>query len=300
MLFRLACKILAALLLSASALASSPPMVSIDATPATLVAVSPVIFTGIVTGMRYGYHDNTKMPYTFIQFSGVKYLRRDSNVGNPSEGTLEISMAGGIRENLRLLDIDEQPEFNLGERYLIFLRGGSWRLSPIAAFEAGVLRLHGRLADDALILNYSGQPIARVDEWQFSLAKEKVANESPGFVETELDSRHASSLSSVSGSAPKDKQAEKKISEANVASAPSLKEIDNPKGRFAGYESIMRLSELQRFIDQTVQKTAGQYPEFSQVSLTPVDLLAGQGMRALPPGAAPSAESRQLPAKIQR
>lgn len=301
MLLRLVCTTLMGLLfLNHSAAANPSSSIPLDNSPTTMVAVSPVIFSGIVTGMRYGYHDNAKMPYTFVQFSGVKYLRRDAQVGNSSDNTLEISLAGGIRENLRLLEIDELPKFNLGERYLIFLRGGSWRLSPITAFESGVMRLHGRLSDNALVLNYHGQPIERVEENQFILAKEKIADAGPGSLETELDSREVSHLTNLSGTAPKDKLKEQLRTEVSLsAPTPQLRETDNPKGRFALYGPILRMSELQKFIDQAAAKTSGIYPEFSKLSLTPVDVLAGQGMKALSPSSIPATDSNSVRQKNQ-
>lgn len=302
MLLRLVCTTLMGLLfLSNSTAANQSANILLDNSPTTMVAISPVIFSGIVTGMRFGTHHNSKMPYTFVQFSGVKYLRRNADVGKSSDDTLEISLAGGIRENLRLLEIDELPKFNLGERYLVFLRGGSWRLSPITAFESGVLRLHGRLADDALVLNYHGQPIERVDDQQFTLAKEKIANTGPESVEIELDSRSAGNLLNLSGTAPKDKLKEKSRVEMNLAApTPQVRETDNPKGRFAHYGPILRLSELQKFIDQAAAKTSGIYPEFSELSLTPADVLAEQGMRALLPGSTQVTETNPLRQKTQR
>jgi hypothetical protein len=291
MFFRFLSVALISLSLSVPALAA-PAAVPPDATPTELVAYSPVIFTGIASGMRYGFHDDSKMPYTFVQFSGVKYLRRDSSIGDLSKDTVEISMAGGLRENLRLLEIDEMPKFDLGQRYLVFIRGGSWRLSPITALEKGVFRLHGRLADDALVLNYHGQPIARMDERQFILAKEKSANESAGLAEQELDSRQASYMAASSGRAPKDKEKEKALSEIVVTESDLAREPDNARGRFANFEDIMTISVLQKFIEQTAQKTAGMYPEFSQVSLTPVDPLGGKGVSARSPSASGTDEVR--------
>ncbi|MCR6654174.1 MAG: hypothetical protein NVV73_23020 [Cellvibrionaceae bacterium] len=291
MFFRFLYSALTAVLLSIEAFAApvaAPP----DATPTELVAYSPVIFTGIASSTRYGFHDKKKMPYTFIQFSGVTYLRRDSALGDPSKGTVEISVAGGLRENLRLLEVDEMPKFDLGQRYLVFLRGGDWRLSPITASQQGVFRLHGRIADDALVLNYQGQPIARIDERKFVLAKEKSTNDSTGPAEEKLDDHQAGQLASLSGRAPKDTQQEGALSEKVDSEGDRAQEPDNTQGRFANFETIMTLSTLKTFIDQTAKKTAGMYPEAAQVSLTPVDPLGEQSMRALSPNTSGTVKDR--------
>ena len=141
----------------------------VPATPSaeTMVGVSPVIFTGIVVALRYDRHANSWMPFTFVRFTGVDYLRKDSPVATEKGDSIEISVAGGIRDNLRIMEVDELPKFALGQRYLVFLRGGGWRFSPVAGFQAGVFRLHGSLRGDASIFDYKGTPVGGVRDGRF-------------------------------------------------------------------------------------------------------------------------------------
>lgn len=245
----------------------------------TMVAVSPVIFTGIVTGMRYGHHQNSKMPFTFATFSGVDYLRKDSKVATEKGNSIEISLAGGIRENLRIMEVDELPNFELGQRYLVFLRGGGWRFSPITAFEAGVFRLHGRLKDDAAILNYHGAPIAEIKKGMFvtatrntgknDVASDAGANESA--LKPNMEKRlRILSEKSMNRSIRERKEKALRMRETKELQQQAPKEDDNKKGRFAGFGEVLRLSQLKSFIQQTVKTTSGKYRAFSTLHLTPV------------------------------
>lgn len=249
-----------------------------DPSPLVMVGVSPVIFSGIVTDTHYGFHPGSKMPYTFIKFAAVEYLRKDSGVDTQSGNTVEISVAGGIRENHRILHVDEMPQFVLGERYLVFLRGGPWRFSPITGLHSGVFRLHGRLTDDAMLLNYAGQPLERIGDAAFIPAKERREIGETNASESGLEDFQLRRLSSLSGNA-KDAGVEKAAAESHLvgrvmAGPDAVKEEDDPKGRFANYGRLMRVSDLKQFIDKAVSQTAGQYPEFSSLSLRPV---AGSG-----------------------
>ena len=121
-------------------IALAPPFPAFE----EMVGISPVIFSGIVSAIHYGEHGHSPYPFTFVTFSGVDFTRKDSEVPLGRDNTLEVSYMGGILDDLTIIETDEFPKFELGERYLIFLRGGGWRLSPIAANTGGVFKL-GRL-----------------------------------------------------------------------------------------------------------------------------------------------------------
>jgi hypothetical protein len=273
----------------AQEIAIIPPTPSAE----TMVGVSPVIFTGIVSGLRYDRHANSEMPFTFVRFAGVKYLRKDSEVATEKGDSIEISLAGGIRDNLRTMEVDELPQFKLGQRYLVFLRGGGWRFSPVTGFEAGVFRLHGRLEDDAVILNYRGIPLGGVRDGRFVPAS-RVKDERLGRDDSERGVRE----SELSPEAEKElrersdrfkdeaarEQLEKELRERERKEVQEKinKENDQSSGQIAGYDNVMRLSQMKSFIDRSVKATSGQYKEFSTLYLTPVGF-SKEGFTVRPP-----------------
>jgi hypothetical protein len=220
----------------------------------TMVGVSPVIFTGIVSELRYSRHPNSRIPFTFVRFSGVEYLRKDSPVATEKDGSIEISVAGGMRDNLHMMEVDELPKFALGQRHLIFLRGGGWRFTPIAGFEAGVFRLHGSLKSDAFILDYGGTPVGGIKDGRFFEApKSKVESSAQdrfqsGLQENSLSPELDRDLRQISDRF-KDRSArdqfEKELSEREVKEAqhPIVKEDDQSSGGIAGYGNVMRVSQ---------------------------------------------------------
>lgn len=260
---------------------STPEIALVPFNPSaeTMVAVSPVIFTGIVTGLRYGYHQNSKMPFTFVTFTGVDYLRKDSQVATEKGNTVEISVAGGIRDNLRIMEVDELPNFELGQRYLVFLRGGGWRFSPITAFEGGVFRLHGRLKDDAAILNYQGAPIAEIKQGMFVTAMRDTGKEDgerdAGANERALNPALEKRLRNLSEKATNRSIRERQEAvlrkrDAKEEKQRIRKERDVKQGPLAGYDKVLRLSQLKSFVDRTAKATAEKYRAFSTLHLTPV------------------------------
>lgn len=63
-------------------------------------------------------------PYTFVQFIGLEFVRGANAVPTAKGGSLEISHVGGIETDMIGLAVSEQPHFELGKRYLVFLPGG--------------------------------------------------------------------------------------------------------------------------------------------------------------------------------
>ena len=272
-------------------------IVPAEPTAETIVGVSPVIFTGIVSELRYDFHPNSRVPFTFIRFAGVEYLRKDSPVATEKGNSIEISVAGGIRDNLHIMEVDELPKFALGNRYLVFLRGGGWRLSPIAGFEAGVFRLHGSLKADASIIDYRGRPLGGVREGRFVMAS-PLKEDPPGQDRFEGGARESSppaaldrELRSLSDrlrgrSQEEQEQFEMRLRERERQQVQKeeevLKEEDRRPGGIAGYGRVMRLSEMKSYIDSTVTNVGGKYREFSTLHLTPATSRR-EGSQAVPP-----------------
>ena len=77
---------------------------------------------------------------------------------------------GGLHPDFTISEVDEFPRFELGQRYLIFIRGGAWKLSPIAGNSMGVYKLYGSLEDDPFVLTTTNDPIKGIEEGRVVLS----------------------------------------------------------------------------------------------------------------------------------
>ncbi|UCF05880.1 MAG: hypothetical protein JSV33_02250 [bacterium] len=248
-----------------------------------MVGISPVIFHGTVIGVRFGDHEGTQQPYTFVQFGGVEFLRRDSKPPVDKNGILEISYLGGLLDDGRRLEVSVSPYFEIGKRYLVFLRGGGWRLSPIPGVNKGVFRLIGRIQGDPVVATSGGVPIGEFVEGRpitarrVSLAQEENGIERGVRVEEippgdEREARIAPRKALGAEEAEKREAAEQAreadTTERVVKEDPSDKEyVAGLKGRWT---KVMRLSELKGTIEELAKRTQGKYPEFERVFSIPV------------------------------
>lgn len=96
---------------------------------------SALIFEGRVTrvDIAAGGH---KAARTRVDFTVDRVLR-----GAIDRDALSFEVPEGVLPDGRLVETAETPRFAAGERYLVFVRGGPWRLSPIIDWQQGVLRL---------------------------------------------------------------------------------------------------------------------------------------------------------------
>ncbi len=256
-----------------------------------IVGISPSIFTGTLVGLRYGYHESTgpNEPYTFVRFGGLEFIRGSDLVPIDKDGTLEISHIGGIRKDMIGLEVSEQPQFELGKRYLVFLRGGGWRLSPIAGGQMGYFQLWGETKGDAYILDPDGTPLVGFENGYRVFAERK-----------SLGSVHVGRMDQVEEKEINVEQAkrmrfipERPLTQQEVDSLEAhererekdiekfSEEPDQPDLIIQRWEKVMKLSDLKREIKSLVKKTEGKYPEFQKIYLAPV-AMPEEGFRTLP------------------
>lgn len=241
-----------------------------------MVGISPCIYIGTVVGVRYGMHEGSQYPYTFVRFGGIEFIRNDASVPLDNERTLEISFVGGVRENMHLMEVSTQPTFDLGRRYLVFLRGGGWRLGPIPGGDQGLFQLKGRMKNDPLVVDPSGQPLAGFERGFRVFAKKK-SSEEMGLekvgAESEIPKDRARKLGLIPGKplSSRDIQSrENQIKSKEDTKDKTTKEVDQPSQLEVEYQKVMRLSEFVSEIKRHVANTRGRYEKFRNVFLSPV------------------------------
>jgi hypothetical protein len=253
-----------------------------------MVGISPCIFTGTVVSMRYGTHDRVgkDYPYTFVRFAGVEFIRGAKAVPVEPGGTLEISHLGGVGPDLIGLELSIQPEFELGARYLVFLRGGGWRLSPIPGGNAGYYRLSGAAKGDADVLTPAGEPIAGFENGYPVPARRTQSREVRREVQEEaisLEQARAAGIAPDKPLSPEQiEQREAELRKQESREPEPKREPDSASGFEAQWDRVLRLSKLTQMIERAVARTAGKYPQFERLSLKPVPFPA-EGFRVQQP-----------------
>jgi hypothetical protein len=252
----------------------------------TMVGVSPCIFTGMVVGLRFGHHKESKDPFTFVRFGGVEFIRNESNLPLDSDRTLEISYMGGVLENFQRIEISEQPEFKLGGHYLVFLRGGEWRMSPVPGSDRGVFMLRGSMKGDPFVLDIDGNPITSFQNGYPVYAQkqslEKRQQDGRDAQEQEIPQEKAKSMKLLSSEKLSVEDVKKKEADLSKKEVEEKfeKEKDQPKRFSTEYPDALKLSSFVKEIRALTEKSRGKYPAFSQISLTPVPLPSDQKLQS--------------------
>ncbi len=254
-----------------SDLAAAPANPNFD----ELVGVSPVVFTGIVTGIEYGTQSSSAYPFTFVSFSRVEFLREDSQV--PMEdGTLTLSFQGGMLPDHTILGADVLPKLALGEWYLIFLRGGGWRLTPIAAGGRAVFKLHGSLEDDPYVMNMASTPVVGIEKGRLAFAKPLAQTQ--GAKGDDISSRREASEKQASGPARMPRLSKAQIERVEDSMVMAQRSFEDSVRResldidpfLAKWGQAMTLSALRKEISSREGLTQDKYSRFSKVYLRPV------------------------------
>lgn len=94
--------------------------------------------------------------------------------GEWESDTIEFFLPGGTHPDGSEESWSDVPEFNQGERYLLFIRDGKWRTTPIAGGQRGAFRLATVGAREVLV-NNDGLVVSRLLEDGFRLAPRRVA-----------------------------------------------------------------------------------------------------------------------------
>lgn len=144
-----------------------------------------------------------------------------------------------------------------------------------------------------MILNYRGIPLGGVKDGYFVPAS-KLKDKSPGqdgsergVRESELSPEVEKELRELSERLKDESvraKLEKELRERELKDVQEKinKENDQSSGRIAGYDNVMRVSQLKNFIDRSVKETSGKYKEFSTLYLTPRGF-SKEGFKVRPP-----------------
>lgn len=248
-----------------------------------MVGISPCIFTGTAAGVRYGKHEGSYYPYTFVRFAGIKFIKKSVDVSLGKDGTLEISYMGGMLDDASVLEMSVMPDFKLGKRYLVFLRGGGWRLSPIPGINMGLFELRGRADGDPLVLDANEMPIAGFKEGYRALStrkllKDEITQEKQGpskEKEEEIPIDEAKRLRIVTQKPLDSKkvdelESELKAKEKEMDKEKTDKESDQARQFEQRWSKVLKLSELLNEINSLTKKTQGKYKKFEKLYFVPV------------------------------
>lgn len=248
-----------------------------------MVGISPSIFSGTVVGLRYGRHEESPYPFTFVRFADLRFYRQDTPLPAQEDGTLEISYVGGMDEDNTILEVSRQPEFELGKRYLVFLRGGGWRLSPVPGGNQGVFLLRGASDEEALVLNLQGEPLSGFEggypvysKPAPSVEREREEQEQP-LQETEIDPEEALKLN-IRQPEPLNPEEvtklETEMDEKIVSQEQKLEEQvpepDQPDRYSQLYGDVLTMSAFAEQIKALSERTRGEYSAFERVYFSPV------------------------------
>lgn len=242
-----------------------------------MVGTSPVIFAGTVVGMRYGRHSESPQPFTFVRFVTIDFLRRDAAISLEG-GALVISYMGGVGNEMHLLDVSTQPHFEMGRRYLVFLRGGRWRLSPIPGGNQGFFELRGP-PSDPFVFDPSGKPIAGFKNGYRVISERNSGGVQEGDEplrrseeEIPLDQARRLGLTSERQLDARElatKEAQDREQEQRRDTIKILPEPDPRSAIEQGWSRVMKLSDIRTEIVALTKSTLGKYPGFERVYLAP-------------------------------
>jgi hypothetical protein len=106
-----------------------------------LVSDAPVVVIGTVMGVRYTQLKNTQKPYTETSIQLQEVITGADKLGRKKGDKIELFFAGGLSEKGYYEVIAGMPELQLGQTYLLLLRGGEWALNPISGWHQGAFRI---------------------------------------------------------------------------------------------------------------------------------------------------------------
>lgn len=139
---------------------------------------SALIFEGMATAVDIDAGGG-KAARTRIHFTVDRVLRGDFD-----RRSLAFEVPEGLLPDGRLVETAETPRFKAGERYVVFVRGGPWRLSPVLDWQQGVLRL-ATIGGHQVAVTDSGRCVAAVERTRMRMGP-RVAHrlQWPGFPTT--------------------------------------------------------------------------------------------------------------------
>ncbi|MFN7976241.1 MAG: hypothetical protein U0166_28565 [Acidobacteriota bacterium] len=145
--------LLLSLALATSALATPLPNV----TPRDLVKGSSLIFQGIVVGVDHRNADvvepgDVALPHTYVTFEVERTLKGQTG------RTITLRFQGGPDGHDRFLMVSGIPQFQVGDRALLFVGNVAAPVCPLVGFEQGCIRLEGGQAKTTLDETLGDEP----------------------------------------------------------------------------------------------------------------------------------------------
>ena len=121
----------------------------------SLVQDAEVIAIGTVTAIETEWDAEKEAPFTLVTFSELEVLK-----GDAGQTELTLHFLGGPTPDGLVMQIAGVPQFSLGERTVLFIRGNQYQAVPLVGMWQGVYRV---VFDDErgtdTIHNHAGQPV---------------------------------------------------------------------------------------------------------------------------------------------
>ena len=121
----------------------------------TLVQEAEIIAIGTVTAIETGLDAEQGAPFTLVTFSDLEVLK-----GDDTQTELTLDLLGGPTPDGGILEVVGAPQFNLGERNVLFITGNQHHAVPLVGMWQGMYRV---LFDDErgieTIHNHAWQPV---------------------------------------------------------------------------------------------------------------------------------------------
>lgn len=114
-----------------------------------LVAEAPVVLVATVVGQHFRTYGEEGLPYTVysLRVQDVVYGEeqlaeaRKKARARTRQGEVPLAVFGGLDKKARITRVVGTTELTMAQTYLLFLRGGTWSLNPIAGWNQGAFRL---------------------------------------------------------------------------------------------------------------------------------------------------------------
>ena len=121
----------------------------------SLVQDAEVIVIGTVSAIETEWDAQKKAPFTLVTFSDLEVLK-----GDESQTEITLHFLGGPTPDGLVMQIAGVPQFNVGERNVVFSVGNQYQAVPLVGMWQGVYRV----VFDAergieTIHNHAGQPV---------------------------------------------------------------------------------------------------------------------------------------------
>ncbi len=103
---------------------------------AEMVQESEIIAVGTVTAIAAEWDAAHHRPFTLVTFSTLDVLK-----GTHTEPELTLRVLGGPHPDGSILQVASMPQFNLGERLVVFVAGNDHYAVPLVGIWQGVYRV---------------------------------------------------------------------------------------------------------------------------------------------------------------